>query len=242
MTVKALHRFGILQEDFLQYVAIGAPKSILAGPFEGMRYLPFSYGSRVFTKFIGTYELELQPAVESLDDKGIDMVVDIGSAEGYYAVGLTRRLKVAKTVAFDIIPYAHEIMMKNARLNSLERIIETRGACDADALQSLLATAKTPLVVSDCEGFEDEILDPEKVPGLLHATMLVETHDHDFPGITDRLMQRFGNSHAIEKIASTARSVEDLTIKLDVAPEALHEWMQEPRPDTQCYLFMTPKQ
>ncbi len=239
--VAGLRKAGALQSDFERYVRIGSPKQILAGPFKGMKYRPYSFGSGVFTKFVGTYELELQPAVEALDQLNHDLIVDIGSAEGYYAVGLTRRLAAKRTVAFDIIPYAHQLMMENARLNGIADKIETRGACDAPTLESILLAGHRPLVVSDCEGFEDNILNPELVPSLKKATMIVETHDHDIPGITDRLCERFKGSHQVERIEAQTRKLSDLTIELDVDGNTLEDWIQEARPDTQCFLFLVPR-
>jgi len=239
--VAGLRKAGALQNDFERFVRIGSPKQILAGPFKGMKYRPYSFGSGVFTKFVGTYELELQPAVEALDQQQHDLIVDIGSAEGYYAVGLTRRLAAKRTVAFDIVPYAHKLMKENARLNGVAEKIETRGACDASTLESILQSADRPLVISDCEGFEDEILNPESVPSLKKATMIVETHDHDFPGITDRLCARFEDSHKIERIEAQTRKLSDLSIDLKIDGNTLHDWIQEARPETQCFLFLVPR-
>src|SRR4051794_35375378 len=75
---------------------------ILSGPFAGMRYLTDSVGSVLEAKLLGTYEKELHGIVSSLARKCFDLVIDIGAAEGYYAVGLARSMPSARIIAFEM--------------------------------------------------------------------------------------------------------------------------------------------
>ena len=60
---------------------------VLNGPFEGMQYPNFeSYGSASWPKLLGTYESELTNAILAKKDTDYSSIVDIGCAEGYYAV------------------------------------------------------------------------------------------------------------------------------------------------------------
>ena len=67
------------------------PKQVSQGPFQGMRYLALAYCSEVLPKLVGTYECELIPGIEAICQAGCDRIVDIGAAEGYYAVGMALR-------------------------------------------------------------------------------------------------------------------------------------------------------
>src|SRR3954451_18937011 len=62
------------------------------GPFAGMEYLPGLEASSgdLVAKLLGTYERELHPVIEGWIAQPPAHMIDIGSAEGYYAVGLTR--------------------------------------------------------------------------------------------------------------------------------------------------------
>src|SRR5689334_17519514 len=60
------------------------------GPFVGMRYLRSACCERILPKLLGSYEEELWPALRRLAALPIPAVVNVGCAEGYYAVGLAR--------------------------------------------------------------------------------------------------------------------------------------------------------
>ena len=94
------------------------------GPFAGMRYpAAESVGSALFPKLLGSYEQELHPWVERLCHNHYTEVVDVGCAEGYYAVGLALRLPGARVYAFDVSPHAMRRCADMARLNGvLDRV------------------------------------------------------------------------------------------------------------------------
>jgi hypothetical protein len=43
--------------------------------------------SSVLSKLLGTYESELHPVLHEILIKPYELIVDVGSAEGYYAIG-----------------------------------------------------------------------------------------------------------------------------------------------------------
>src|ERR1700749_2885028 len=58
------------------------------GPFTGMVYPTKATRNRhVIPKLLGTYEQELHGTIETIKGRKYDVVIDIGGAEGYYAVG-----------------------------------------------------------------------------------------------------------------------------------------------------------
>ena len=70
------------------------------GPFAGMRYPGVqSVCSTIVPKLIGCYEKELHSVIELICSQQYNSVVDIGCAEGYYAVGLAMRLQNAQLFA-----------------------------------------------------------------------------------------------------------------------------------------------
>src|SRR5579872_3092875 len=59
---------------------------VLHGPFRGMRYPRASLASRDGIPILfATYELELHPIIEEVVAQSYQRIIDIGSAEGYYA-------------------------------------------------------------------------------------------------------------------------------------------------------------
>ena len=78
-------------------------EAVVSGPFEGMRYPDHAF-ERVdlyAPKLLGAYEREIAPALERAIARGPAAAVVIGAAEGYYAIGLARRLPEAIVVAYE---------------------------------------------------------------------------------------------------------------------------------------------
>jgi hypothetical protein len=180
---------------------------VQSGPFEGTALSPkFAWGdANVGAVVLGCYEAQLFPAFEELVATKPDVIVNIGSAEGTYAVGLARRLPESTVIAVDVEPTAAEAVRANAVLNGIEPQIEVvLGMSPAD-LERRLRSSSRPGVVIDCEGCEYEFLDPVSVPSLAKAHVLVEVHESLVPGIGDILRDRFSATHEIEVIGESAR-------------------------------------
>ena len=93
---------------------------IVSGPFKGMRYVGSSYGSYHSYKLLGTYEKELHSAIASIKSIHYDTFVDIGAAEGYYAVGLASTLAARRLIAFEEEERGRSLLGELAKLNSLK--------------------------------------------------------------------------------------------------------------------------
>lgn len=176
---------------------------VLNGPFKGMRYVDKSFGSVFCPKLVGSYEEELHAIIERIADAHYDTIVDIGCAEGYYAVGLLLRNPVARGVAFDSEPEARGRCEEMACLNGVSNRLAILGGCDLDGLQTAI-NGRT-LILSDCEGAEIELLDPVKAPALRNCDLLVELHDFLRPRTTQKLQERFGCSHNVQIVDQTGR-------------------------------------
>ena len=98
------------------------------GPFQGMRY-PFlrAVGSSLFPKLCGSYESELHQVVERCLEKEFSMVLDIGCAEGYYAVGFALRQPTATVYAYDISQNARSLCAAMAEMNGVP--VKVEGKC-----------------------------------------------------------------------------------------------------------------
>ena len=218
---------------------------VRSGPFNGMRYIPAATGSMFIPKLLGSYEMELHERLEQLIGRNPATVVDIGCAEGYYAVGLASRLPHAKIIAFDSNPKAKEMCQQLARENGLENHIDIRGTCEASTFETILGESKkngqvSALVICDCDGCEAFVLDPIKVPSLTLSDILVETHDYLDNTLTATLKQNFALSHNIEWIPSGSRDPQNHPDVHFLSPDDQAKAVNEYRPP-QGWLIMTPK-
>lgn len=177
---------------------------IQSGAFAGMHYGTEAVGGAILPKIIGSYEHQLSDLIAGFPGRDYTRAVDIGSAEGYYVVGLARIMPGVKIFAFDIDPVAHELCRENAERNGVLEQVRFKPECTPTELSKVIES-KT-LIVCDCEGFEAEILDPVLVPRLDQCDMLVELHDLIVPGVSELIHQRFRHTHEITFFSETPRN------------------------------------
>jgi hypothetical protein len=199
--------------------------SVQAGPFAGMRYLPFASGSGLLPKIVGSYEMEIHPAVAESIERAPENLINIGAGEGYYAVGYARRLPRLQVYAFDTDVLARDRLRQLAARNGVAERIEVGGLCDPATLAR--RSAERTLIVCDCEGCEGELLDPLRVPRLAAADLLVELHVERIPEIATTLTARFASTHDATRFVMADRAGPFTEVLARLAPEdrglALHE-------------------
>ena len=174
---------------------------VLDGPFKGLIYGDFSTCSPLLPKILGVYEAELHPWIFDAIRTGYDCVINVGSAEGYYAVGFAFAIPGIEVFAYDIAEITDTMVPRLAALNDLQSRVHKRGHCSPAELEAIAARHVRPLVFVDIEGFEDALLDIRQAPALTHADIIVETHDVFNPGVTRRLIDRLWATHRFEIIA-----------------------------------------
>jgi hypothetical protein len=218
---------------------------VCSGPFAGLKYPDDSYGSALVPKLLGIYEREIYPAIEQVCSGNFRTVVDIGAAEGYYAVGLAHRLPQARVVAYEMSPEAQQLLRQTCRLNNQADRLDIRGKCECDDLSAVLGDGAGAFVLCDCEGYEEVLLDPSCVPGLRQAHLLVESHDFIVPNIAEKLIARFAPTHRIERIWQTERTPEDYPFSsayIRLLPARYRAWAAgEGRPARMSWLWMVPQ-
>ena len=175
--------------------------TIRSGPFADMKFVCAGTSSGELPMFLGCFEAELHEALEELLARGPRAVVNIGCAEGYYAVGIARRLPEAQVFAFDSDPAARQMCARIAGMNGVEGRVHLRAHAGHRELAAL--DLNNALLFSDCEGCEYSLLDVSRVPGLASCNMIIELHASDDPAQPQRLLSQFGNTHDIEMIPFT---------------------------------------
>jgi len=226
--------------------SLAAEGRVLGGPFAGMLYPAESVGSANWPKQLGVYEQELVETVTGFDAHVPSLIVNVGAAEGYYALGCARRWPAARVVAFEQDPTGRELITTYARRNGVEKRIDVRGLCTLPDLVALLATSPTGLVLMDVEGAEDELLDGPAVPALRHYHVLVELHDLRRERLGERLRARFEPTHRIEQIDTRPRRFSDFShpanplLRLYLAKQ-LRDFADEQRGAPMRWFMMTPR-
>lgn len=219
---------------------------VAGGPFAGMRYIRNSVGSAYVPKLLGMYERELNSAIEEACAVDVPLIIDIGAAEGYYAVGLAMRNLKARVIAFEMEEKGRAALGKMTLLNGVDDRVEIRGKCEVADLRSALAGADRALVVCDAEGYEEVLLQPNEVPELASTYVLAEMHDFISRGITERVTERFTPTHRVERIWQEPRARAEFpcrTLGTMLLPRRYLDWaVSEWRPERMSWLWMVPDQ
>lgn len=231
------------ESRWLWSVLPGGPFRVLSGPFAGMRYVGDAIGSAFLPKLLGTYEMELHPVLREFAPQPFDLIVNLGAAEGYYAVGSAMLWPRARVIAFEAEKEGRRLCRTMVRRNRVTDRVEIRGTANVDALHEGVGAVRRVLVIADVEGAEISLLDPRAVPWLRRAAMLVETHDNREVHHSEILRGRFEATHAVEFISTRARSLDDFPSGRDrVAenPAAAFAAMDEHRPGPMRWLILRP--
>jgi hypothetical protein len=108
-----------------------------------------------------------------------------------------------RVFAYDINPRARRLCEELAQVNGVSERVVVDGECNCEQLAKSLDDRC--LVICDCEGYELELLDPVRVPGLCVCDLLVELHDFIDGTISPTIISRFGETHYISLISSLDR-------------------------------------
>lgn len=210
---------------------------VQSGPFKDMKLLQEKSWPEdsISSKLLGCYEQELHPVIENeiarLASKPNPCIVNVGCAEGYYAVGLAKRLPHATVWAVDTTDKALEIANRAAAVNGVKLVT---GA-------ELTEVFKHPdLIVMDCEGAEVAYLQTDVWPGIGGATIVVEIHNIDKQRTDEILYKRFKDTHTVEMIVEGGRNPNIYSVLQARSSRIKWTAVNEHRPMTMYWYVMTP--
>lgn len=170
--VQFLEQNGLL-DQVKQHIAEHGT-AVRAGPFAGMVYpLESALNHWCIPKLLGTYECELHPFLHTLSKRKYDCVLDIGSAEGYYACGLARMFGVP-VYAYDPEPYEKRFSALMAELNGVSSVVKMAALFTVNDMARF--SDKRALVVCDCEGFEEVLFTSDTIDLTRRWDLMIELH------------------------------------------------------------------
>jgi hypothetical protein len=186
--IRWLRREGVL--DLALKVAEHFDYTVQAGPFRGMRYTRAAVITHHTTpNLLGTYERQLYPFLNEAASR-CDLIVDIGSAEGYFAVGLAR-LTGRPVMAFDVNGSERQMIREVATLNQVSHRVTVFDWCSSAKLVDLVR-GKRALVFCDIDGGEFSLFTPDVVEALRGCDVFIELHGapEENRGLIERFVGR----------------------------------------------------
>jgi Ribosomal protein L11 methyltransferase (PrmA) len=228
---RVIHKHGL--DRLARQVAQATNGKVASGPFIGMmlnyELLPTHNGCVL----VGTYEKELHWAIEKVIGLAPTNVLNIGCAEGYYAIGFALRLPQAMIFAAELDPKSVRAARRNAELNGVSDRVQPVGIVKPGQFSRYLK-ANSSFIMMDCEGCEFDLLEPRNDPILLRTDILVEIHPEQ--GDKTQIIKKFTDTHHVTEIQMLPRPISDappMLRGLDVL-SAMSEW----RPLDQTWLFL----
>lgn len=214
-------------------------RRVQSGPFAGMTYIAEAVEASASPKLLGCYEAGLHPIIDEIKTKRYELIVDVGCADGYYAVGFAVSMPWLHVDAYDIDVAAREQCKTLAELNGVSERISIKAELQGAAFEEYVG--RNALIFMDIEGAEDLLLRPDLYPSLRKLPVIVECHDAFKPGLSQEIAQRFELSHHVHRVEPGVRSAQ-LPSWLRKCSEldqllATWEWRIGPTP----WLYMLPK-
>lgn len=209
---------------------------VQSGPFIGMKlsHQEIWRDGNLGTQILGCYEQELHRTIETeirrLNLIALPAVVNVGCANGYYAVGMACRVPRATVFIIDTLE-AMDVAQEAAAANGRVLISQAK----------LSRVFERPdLVICDCEGDEIHYLDPAIYPALIRSAIIVECHDFKDVHNTQILADRFYSTHAILEVRTGERNPAQFPF-LQTWHQTL-QWLavDEGRPCSMRWLVMRP--
>ena len=218
---------------------------VVGGSFKGMRYHGEAVCGASAPKTLGVYESEIAPIFLKWSAIPFQHIINVGSGEGYYAVGCAMLWPFARVMAFETNEEGRTLLGRNVQLNGVQSRVEIMGHCRREELSATMLGDEASLIIMDAEGAEGELLNPRKIPGLANAYIIVEIHDFIDKRLGEIVSSQLKSSHVIEEVRTQRRTFRDFHepreywLRLWLLPY-LKQYADEFRPGPMRWFCCTP--
>jgi hypothetical protein len=216
-------------------------KTVSHGPFAG---LLFPAGSRpentpaLAAMLLGSFEVELHNIISTLVEKQFKTIINVGAAEGYYAVGMALKCPQSNIVAFEMDEVMQQRCCDMAIVNGVKDKLTILGECSAKSFDDM--KLDNILIIMDCEGAEADILDDGCVNKLKKSWLLIELHDALRPGCSRAIHKRFFKTHDMKFISSSYRDPGQFNLPEKLTRRQKKILLDEKRLGVQEWVLLSP--
>lgn len=202
-------------------------------PWSGTQYWP--------AQVAGAYEHVVLEFISSLGP--LDTVIDLGAAEGFYALNLRSTDMAKKVIAFDSDPAAVEILDAAAKKHNIANF-ELGGRATSSEVKNLVLreVRGNNLLISDIEGAEFELFTEDVILALTYWCVIIELHEFGDTEASKGLKQKFIPTHDVKMAVGGELKIQNLQnlfpqfTQLEIANLA-----HEGRTSNQTWLIARPK-
>jgi hypothetical protein len=205
-------------KHIINKLSVNSEYKVLNGIFKGLQYPSLDITeSALVPKIVGSYEYQLQPWLSQIINTNYSDIINVGSAEGYYAVGLAKRMPNTVIHCYDINEKDIEFSKQMAKVNNVSNLTWNT-FCDENTLLNFAYSGKT-LIMCDCEGYELELFTKAVANKCRHMDFLIELHDVVNPIISSKILSIFQPTHTFKVVNNKAVDYSMLTGLQSLSPK-----------------------
>ena len=151
--------------------------TVAYGIFKGMKLSDKAWwGDDLPTKILGEYERHVQEKLKELS-RSSKILIDIGAADGFFAIGCLVSNLYEKVVCFEISDEGRELLVANAKANQVDERIVVKGEAAKESLRNIVANLESAVILCDIEGAEFDLFSEELLKILNKCYIVIELHE-----------------------------------------------------------------
>ncbi len=216
------------------------------GPFTGLHLDRETWWGKLDlgSQCLGLYEKEILNLIDATEAGRFSTFIDIGAADGYYAIGMLVSGKVGRTICFEQTEKGRSVIAENWKKNHSVGELTILGEANAASFAALnRADLNNALVLVDVEGFEFDLLTDEVLSLLKSSTVVIEIH-HWMDNFLDKyttFLRHAANYFEVEVIERVERETSNLPELRDFTDDNRLLLTSERRPGVMRFLKLIPK-
>ena len=223
--------------------------TIKYGPFKGIKIEKDKWWGNLdsASQCLGLYELEILNYLKKYKfdkNKKFDTFIDIGAADGYYAIGMLYSGLTSQSVCFEISPKGREVIQKNWENNGSKGKLKIYGKATPKKILNLSDTLfENTLILIDIEGNEFDLLDKDVLYKIKNCIIIIEIHNwiNDFNLKYEKFLNMAYKNFDISVFKHAQRNINKFSFLRDFTDDNRYLAISERRPCLMRFIKLTPK-
>ena len=216
------------------------------GPFKGLKLDKDTWWGKLDlgSQCLGLYEKEILDQIGSIDSNKYQTFIDIGAADGYYAIGMLTSRIAKKTICFEQAQKGREAISEKWKNNGSVGELLVLGEANTKSLTDIdPSDLNNAIVLIDIEGGEFDFLNSDTLKALSSCLIFIEIHNwiDDFPNKYASFLRAADAFFQVEAINNVDRNTTHLQELRDFTDDNRLLLTSERRPCLMRFLKLTPR-